>query len=168
MSAKPIVILHANDLAVSKLRSTDFNELYRSVMKFVSDLAVYLDKDGRQESKALPPAAARDYVALTRQLTDGTVRIANALLTLKGVRDGSVSFTSGMADIGKNEMTVSPKGGLVRLDGIPQRLLDLAVQCDALRLEVIRLLDRVGKDGRSGINPVHAALGLIGTAFGHA
>jgi regulator of CtrA degradation len=161
-----VLQFQGNDLALRHLRSNSFSTLYRSVMKYVEDLAYFLDKDGRAQAKLLPPAVARDYAALTRQLTAGALRIASAMLTLRSVRDGDVSFTTGMADIRKQQMTESPTGFTGSLDGLPQGILDLAISCDALRLEVVRLVDSAGSEGRSGINPVHAALGRIGTAFG--
>jgi regulator of CtrA degradation len=166
MSAETVLQFQGNDLSLRHLRSNSFITLYRRVMKHVEDLAYFLDKDGRAQSKLLSPAAARDYAALSRQLTAGALRIASAMLTLRSVRDGDVSFTSGMADIRKQQMTESPGGFTGSLEGLPQGILDLAIGCDTLRLEVVRLVDAAGSEGRSGMNPVHAALGRIGLAFG--
>jgi regulator of CtrA degradation len=168
MSAASIAILEGNELAIRHLRSESFTTLYRTVMALVEDLAHYLDVEGRQQSKSLSREAARDYAALSRQLTAGALRVASALLTLRAVKNGEMTFTSAMADIKKKEMTESPGGFTGSLDGLPQELLELATRCDSLRLEVVRLVDHLGSDGRSGANPVHAALGLINSAFGNA
>ncbi|MBY3157211.1 DUF1465 family protein [Rhizobium laguerreae] len=168
MSAETVLQFHGNDLALRHLRSHAFSVLYRGVMTLVEDLAHFLDVDGRAQSKTLSPSAARDYAALSRQLTAGALRIASAVLTLRSMRDGETTFTSGMADIRRQHMTESPDGFSGSLDGLPSGILDLAVRCDALRLEVVRLVDAAGNDGRSGANPVHVALVRIGSAFGAA
>jgi regulator of CtrA degradation len=165
MSAEAISRLEGHDLAIRHLRSASFSELYRSVMKLVEDLAQYLDVKGRQQSKSFPPAVALDYASLSRQLTAGALRVASALLILRSVKDGTMSFTSGMADIREKHMTESPEGFRGSLDGLPAEVLELATRCDAMRLEVVRLVEHLCNDGRSGENPVHAALGMISTAF---
>ncbi|MDW9481710.1 DUF1465 family protein [Sinorhizobium meliloti] len=168
MSAESILIFEGNSIAMRHLRAESFGELYRSVMKLVEDLAEYLDVTGRQQSRSLHPPAAREYAALSRQLTTGALRVASALLVLKSVRDGSTPFNSGMADIRKKEMAEPPGSFSGSRDGLPTELLELSTRCDCVRLEVKRLVDHLCDEGKSGKNPVHAALGLITSVFGNA
>jgi regulator of CtrA degradation len=165
MSAESIAQIDGNALAMRHLHSQSFMMLYRNVMALVEDLAQYLDVTGRQQSKSLSRETAQDYACLSRQLTTGALRVASALLILRAVKKGEMSFTTAMADINKKEMMVSPGGFTGRLEGLPSGLLELATRCDAIRLEVVRLVERLGTEGRSGLNPVHTALGLIDAAF---
>lgn len=167
MSAESISRIEGTDLAIRHLRSTAFTDFYRAVMKLVEDLAQYLDVTGRKQSKSFSPAVARDYASLTRQLTTGAMRVASALLILRSVRDGTMTFTSAMADIRQKQMTESPEGFTGSLDGLPLELLELATRCDSMRLDVVRLVDHLCSEGRACANPVHAALGLINSAFGN-
>lgn len=160
--------IEGTDLAMRFLRGEDFNSLYRNVMSFVQETAEYLDGPGRAQSKNLSRASAKDYVILTRQLTTGTMRIANILLTLRAAKNGDIPFTRAMSDIRDKDMSASVEGFMGTLEGLPQELLELVARCEDLRVEAARLVESLGKEGRAGANPVHSAIDLIGKAFGTA
>lgn len=154
------------DLAMRYLKGEKFNALYRDVMAFVQKTAEYLDGEGRAESKKLNREAANAYVVLTRQLTTAAMRLANISLTLRAAKNGDMPFAKAMSDIRDKDLTHSVECYPVELDGVPQGLLDLVALCEDLRTEATRIVESLGTEGRSGPNPVHASLDLIGQAFG--
>lgn len=165
MGQEPSASLDGSAIARRHLGSPRFVELYRSHMRLVEDMVAYLDVEGRREARLLERKAASDYAAMTRQLTDGAFRIATALLLLRAVKNGEMPFSDAMSDIASRRVTESPRAAISSLDGLPRGLLELAVRCDAQRLEIIGLLDFLGHGPRSNVNAVHASLGLIHSAF---
>lgn len=155
-----------DDVIVDRyLRSQAFSDLYASVMDFVSDLARYLDGDGRQDMKSFDRRKAHHYAILTRRLTTDAVRVANVVLTLRSVRDGNLTFTRGMSDI-KNIDIASLAHGTQHFVGLPPELLSQADQCAVLQGELSRLLESMKGEARSGANQVHVVIDLIDEALG--
>jgi regulator of CtrA degradation len=169
MTATAIHHDDAGRFAMKHLKNEDFNTLYRSVMAFVEETASYLDGRGRAEAKALPRGAAMDYAALTRELTNGIVRIANLMLSLRSVRDGEAALSATMFDIRTKGLRDSPEvPGSSGLDiGVqPQGLLDLILKFEELRLEIGDLTARLESVHEPVGNPVHNAMALINRTFG--
>ena len=157
-----------SQLAIRMLRSGTFDTLYRDVMSMVDSLASYLDGPGRAASKRLPARAAKDYAILARELTAGAMRVANTVLALRGIREGAVSFTKGMAELKAKETTAVHRFAMTSTEGLPDGLLEFVVRCEELRSRAARLIDSLGNEGRTRDNPVHAALGRLGEAFSPA
>lgn len=159
------------DLAMRYLKAEAFGSLYSRVMVFIENTASYLDGPGRARSKSLTPVSANDYMVITRQLTTGAMRIANTVLVLKAVRDGSMPFMRAISDIKGKGMTLSVEGPETLagpLDGLPTELLALVTRCEDLRSEMERLVESLTAECRTTTNPVHDALSLISRTFGNA
>ena len=157
-----------NELATRYLKSPTFAALYQDTMGFIRELAAYLDGPGRAQSKALSRSESIGYVAMSQQLTAGAMRVASILLTLRSIRDGETSFTSGIADLRSKDTTKSPESSLMVVEGMPTELLDYVRRCDDLRLEALRMLDSLMAEPMHRPNQVHATLDVLSSAFGRA
>nr|WP_250808243.1 DUF1465 family protein [Neorhizobium tomejilense] len=168
MTAAAIALNDGNELAMKHLRGAVFTALYGAVMAFVEETAAYLDGPGRAESKKLQKMQAYDYANLTRQLTVGTMQVANVLLTLRSVRKGEIPLSSAMFEIKRKSPLDSPEAGVDVRGNIgdqPQGLLALVLKFEELRLAAVNFVGSLETVQEPIDNPVHNALALIGKAF---
>lgn len=152
------------------VRSEAFRLLFREGMSLVEQAAIYLDGDGREESRALPRLSALAYATESMRLTTRLMQIASWLLVQRAVAEGEI--TTDQARTEKHKVRLTPSDTVCAPDAfelLPEKLRDLVGQ--SLRLqERVRHLDalmtaRAQEAPALVNNPVAGQLDLLRHAF---
>ncbi|MGL4727776.1 MAG: DUF1465 family protein [Bosea sp. (in: a-proteobacteria)] len=155
----------------SFLQSENFKTLFREGMTLVETTAVYLDGDGRQESKLLGRDASLAYATESMRLTTRLMQIASWLLVQRAVSEGEL--TPEQARNEKNRVRLadagSPNAEEIYVQ-LPQPLRDLVEQSLRMLLR-IRHLEGLMDEARNAAaelpaNPVQAQLGRLSEMLG--
>jgi regulator of CtrA degradation len=120
--------------------SQQFLVLFQEGMDLVSRAAAYLDGDGREEAKVLPPPAAVAYAVESMRLTTRLMQIASWLLLQRAVNEGELSRTEAAAE--KRRIPFSEQGLVSNKDvliQLPPRLRDLIGISLRLQARIIHL-----------------------------
>src|ERR1700728_1566671 len=75
-----------------------FKDLFREGMALVEEAAAYLDGPGREESRALPHAAALAYSTESMRLTTRLMQVASWLLLQRAVNEGELTSSQAQAE----------------------------------------------------------------------
>jgi regulator of CtrA degradation len=75
-----------------------FKDLFREGMTLVEEAAAYLDGPGREESRALPRAAAVGYSTESMRLTTRLMQVASWLLLQRAVNEGELTSSQAQAE----------------------------------------------------------------------
>lgn len=159
---------NAIPFAHSFVASEQFKTLFRQGMSLVEETAVYLDGDGREQSKALPRDAALSYATESMRLTTRLMQIASWLLVQRAVSEGEL--TTEQARNEKNRVKIAEAGSPASeaaFLALPERLRDLVEV--SLRMQVrIRHLERQMSgepDTMQGENPVASQIARLRDMF---
>jgi regulator of CtrA degradation len=155
----------------SFLQSENFKTLFREGMSLVETTAVYLDGDGRQQSKLLGREASLTYATESMRLTTRLMQIASWLLVQRAVAEGEL--TPEQARNEKNRVRLADAGSPNAEDvyvQLPQQLRDLVEQSLRMLLR-IRHLEGLMDEARHTAatlpaNPVQAQLGRLSEMLG--
>ncbi|MBC8130966.1 MAG: DUF1465 family protein [Rhizobiaceae bacterium] len=150
--------------------SSSFQPLFNEGMALVDETAVYLDGDGRVESKALSRMAATLYAAESMRLTTRLMQVASWLLLQRAANQGDMS----RAQVEAEKVKVRLEGvGTGRDTATFEELPDVfrSLVDRALKLERrIAMLDReiygsLQRQSDEHSNPVGEQINLLRTAF---
>lgn len=150
------------------LASEAFKTLFREGMGLVESTAVYLDSDGRQESKLLGREASLAYATESMRLTTRLMQVASWLLVQRAVAEGEL--TQEQARTEKNRVRLadagSPNTDLVFMQ-LPQGLQDLVAHSLRLLLRIRHLEGLMDENAMefAETSPVAMQLGLLSEAF---
>jgi regulator of CtrA degradation len=150
--------------------SEAFRTLFREGMALVEQTAVYLDGDGREESRNLDRLIALAYATESMRLTTRLMQTASWLLVQRAVAEGEISLEQARkekhrARVSNQDVATAPDA----FEQLPERLRDLIAQ--SLRIhERIRHLDSLmNSDGSEPMpmvaNPIAGQLDLLRSAF---
>lgn len=168
-SKAPEMVHIANRLASSE----NFQSLFEEGMTLVEETAVYLDGDGREDSKSLDRPASLAYSTESMRLTTRLMQLASWLLLQRAVNEGEMSHEQAGSE--KNKVRLEKLSSA--LDGpafgdLPEKLKDLIFRSVRLQERVAHLDDmlyRKGQDEQDNVapaNPIEAQLNLLNAAFG--
>lgn len=158
---------------VDKLANSDmFESLYREGMGLVEETAVYLDGDGRVDSKSLPRAASLTYATESMRLTTRLMQLASWLLLQRAVNEGEM--TSQQAGSEKNKVRLdklSTARGGTAWDELPQRLRELIDRSIRIQQRIVHLDKMIHEQSEADAFPAHGNplsqhLDRINAAFG--
>jgi regulator of CtrA degradation len=154
----------------SFLQSENFKTLFREGMALVETTAVYLDGDGRQQSKLLGRDASLAYATESMRLTTRLMQIASWLLVQRAVSEGEL--TPEQARTEKNRVRLGDVGSPNSEDvfaQLPQALRDLVGQSLRMLLRIRHLeglMDEARQEAHMPANPVQAQLGRLSELLG--
>jgi regulator of CtrA degradation len=165
----PEMVHIANRLATSE----NFQNLFQEGMALVEETALYLDGDGRTESKLLERPASLAYATESMRLTTRLMQLASWLLLQRAVNEGEMSREQAASDKNKVrlEKLSSPQQG-PSFNDMPESLKDLVNRSVRLQERVVHLDQMLyGKqeeveDEVNTSNPVEAQLNKLHAAFG--
>jgi regulator of CtrA degradation len=168
METESVQHVTTSSFATRLLGGDEFQTIHNRIMTLIQDAADYLDVPGRAAAKKLSRPHSDHYALLTQELTGGLMRIANAVLTLKNVRTGSLDLLPALAQI-KSKDLIQPVGqvtGFIDLGHQPDGLLDLKVRLEESRIGFERFINRLQTVEQEGSkNEVHTALNKLSEAF---
>lgn len=153
--------------------SNAFHELFEYGMQLVETTAEYLDKDGREEAKALSRAGAMAYATESMRLTTRLMQLASWLLLQRAVHEGEMTLEQAAQEKAKVRIhgLASPTQG-PGWDELPSTLKELVGASLDLQ-ERVQRLDGIfysGRDVRSSdepaANPVAEQMARLSDAFG--
>lgn len=148
--------------------SPAFSTLFREGMGLVEETAVYLDGDGRQESKKLERSAALAYATESMRLTTRLMQLASWLLLHRAVKEGEMSLAQVNQEKTKVRLNAGDPPKEETLKMLPPALSDLIARSRRLHEQVLRLDATIHGPSAPSIaptNPVERQLGLLKAAF---
>lgn len=159
----------ANRLAASET----FHGLFQEGMSLVEETAMYLDGEGRSESKELSRPASLAYATESMRLTTRLMQLASWLLLQRAVNEGEMSKEQAGSE--KNRVRLdklSSSTESAAWDELPDTLRDLISRSIRLQKRVVHLdkmlyTEEDRADPANG-NPVVAQLNQLRAAFGQA
>lgn len=119
-----------------------FMDLFQDGMRLVEETAIYLDGQGRTDSKMLSRAVALTYTSESMRLTTRLMQLASWLLLQRAVREGEI--TSAQASNEKTRVNLAvPMSDTdsLRIETLPASLRELIGRSNRLQ-QRIRHLDR--------------------------
>ncbi len=137
-------------------------------MDLVEETAAYLDGAGREDSRALPRAAALAYAGESMRLTTRLMQVASWLLVQRAVEEGEMTPTEAARDkyrLGAQEVC---RAHAVSRDGLPERLNQLLARSEQLYERVLRLDDRLYRHPHPPRPALDAHFSRLHRAFGGA
>ena len=158
----------------SRLASSDnFQSLFDEGMALVEETAVYLDGDGRTDSKELDRPASLAYSTESMRLTTRLMQLASWLLLQRAVNEGEMSREQAGSD--KDKVRLEKLSSA--LDGpswsdLPDALKNLISRSVRLQERVIHLDSMLYRQKQATeqddtpANPVEAHLNRLNAAFG--
>jgi regulator of CtrA degradation len=155
--------------AESFVGSGQFAGLFREGMGLVEATAVYLDGQGRADSKRLPGPAALTYATESMRLTTRLMQLASWLLLQRAVGEGELSRAQAERD--KARITLAdpqPPCADEAAAVLPAGLRDLIARSLRLRERICHLDAQIGKRrdvASSPANPVIAQIDRLRVAL---
>jgi len=140
--------------------SGGFDALYLEGMGLIEEVAGYLDRAGRDESRSLPRAASFAYATESMRLTTRLMQLASWLLLQRAVNEGELTPESARLEKEKVKFSTTPdeRGG-PGFEELPDSLKDFIARGDRLFDRVIQF-DRLER----GIAPAQGATSENGVA----
>lgn len=165
----PAMVDIANRLATSE----NFQSLFEEGMSLVEETALYLDGDGRAESKTLERPASLAYATESMRLTTRLMQLASWLLLQRAVNEGEMSREQANSD--KNKVRLEKLSSAVdspTWTDMPERLQELIRRSVRLQERILHL-DQMLYGSRKAVaeeatheNPVEMQLNRLHAAFG--
>jgi regulator of CtrA degradation len=155
--------------AKSFVTSEAFKAMFREGMSLVETTAVYLDGQGRDESKLLARDVSLTYASESMRLTTRLMQVASWLLLQRAVAEGELSAEQAKAEKHRVRLadSLSPSG-LDQVDLLPETLRDLVMKSKHLQARILLLESQIDAPEAQmvGINPLERQMGLLSAAFG--
>lgn len=173
MTDKPTYLDQSAEPVAFALRlasSDNFQSLFQEGMSLVEETALYLDGDGRTESKALDRPASLAYATESMRLTTRLMQLASWLLLQRAVNEGEMSKDQASSE--KNKVRLDRLSSAVESSAwndLPESLRDLINRSIRLQERVVHLdemLYRSSPLADAEDNPVAAQIGQLQAAFG--
>lgn len=158
----------------SRLAASDnFQTLFQEGMALVEETAMYLDGDGRTESKQLPRPASLAYATESMRLTTRLMQLASWLLLQRAVNEGEMSKEQAGSE--KNRVRLDKLSSSAESnvwEDLPATLRELIersvnLQNRVKHLDKMLYVDEEVTHDENG-NPVVAQLNQLRAAFGQA
>lgn len=153
------------------ISSGGFDALYREGMGLIEEVALYLDGEGRAQSRSLPREASFLYANESMRLTTRLMQLASWLLLQRAVNEGELSAESARSEKEKVRFSATPsdRGG-PGYSALPAALRDYIAKGDRLFERVLQF-DRVERGlmpepANSTLNGVADQLARLKAAFG--
>ncbi|MBO0346939.1 DUF1465 family protein [Roseibium limicola] len=162
-------VFFANRLAASD----NFQSLFQEGMALVEETALYLDGEGRAESKLLGRPTSLAYATESMRLTTRLMQLASWLLLQRAVNEGEMSKEQAGSE--KNRVRLDKLSSAtesVVWDDLPESLRALITRSIRLQKRVVHLdkmlyaVEEEVLDAQG--NPVVAQLNQLRAAFGQA
>lgn len=153
--AQPVAL--ARRLAVSD----NFGALFREGMALVEETAMYLDGDGREESRDLGRSASLIYATESMRLTTRLMQLASWLLLQRAVNEGEMTSEQALEERNKvriDRLSTAKDGP--GWEELPPMLINLVDRSVRLQ-ERINHLDS-GLDGNDALDPSVQAENPVG------
>jgi regulator of CtrA degradation len=119
--------------------SGSFAKLFKEGMALVEATASYLDREGREEAKALPRLAALSYASESMRLTTRLMQIASWLLLQRAVNEGEMTQAEASSDKRRTRITWTNAAEPELPDCLPRRLVGLIDESLRLQQRIARL-----------------------------
>lgn len=150
--------------------SRSFQPLFNEGMALVDETAVYLDGDGRAESKSLSRPAATLYAAESMRLTTRLMQVASWLLLQRAANQGDMSRAQVEAEkvkvrlegVGSGRDTATFQDLPETFRSLVERALMLERRIAMLDREIYGSLVRLSNENS---NPVREQIDLLRTAL---
>lgn len=152
------------------VKSEAFRALFREGMGMVEQAAIYLDGEGRTESRDLERMVALAYATESMRLTTRLMQAASSLLLQRAVAEGELSSEQARKEkhrtrLSYQEVATAPE----HFEALPQRLRDLIAASMRLH-ERIRHLDSLMAAPKAEpmplvANPIASQIDLLRSAF---
>ena len=160
-------------LARHVAQSGSFEGLYREGMDLVEDAAAYLDGEGRNASRAMPPEVATLYASESMRLTTRLMQLASWLLLQRAANSGEMSLEQVLEEKAKVRLEgFSAQMGASAWNELPEAFRTLVEHSLVLQKRIAYLDREVYGEGNEGVaepsleNPVERQLGELKRAFG--
>lgn len=152
-------------------RSEQFDQIFRSGMALVEEVAAYLDGPGRREAKRLSPALSVIYATESMRLTTRLLEIASWLLVRRSLKAGEISPEE--ARVKRRRIKLATVGRPAHVTGfaeLPQRLQQLIQASFALNDRIIQIDQALERPaavlaGAPEVNPVATQVAALEAAF---
>jgi regulator of CtrA degradation len=121
-------------------KSENFKTLFKEGMALVEESAAYLDKDGREDSRALSRATALAYAAESMRLTTRIMQLASWLLLQRAVNEGEMTMAQALSEkhrvrLSQQEIATAPEAFVA----LPPRLQGLCLKSLRLQQRILHL-----------------------------
>ncbi|MBO1018505.1 DUF1465 family protein [Methylobacterium sp. SD274] len=153
------------------VNSEAFRVLFREGMTMVEEAAVYLDGDGREESRLLSRDSTLSYASESMRLTTRLMQIASWLLVQRAVSEGEITPAQALQEKTRVRLATPETFRAETFVTLPARLQDLTVRSRRLHARILHLDGLISDDRPTpvfGESPVAAQQGLLRSAFGTA
>lgn len=152
-------------------RSEQFDQIFRSGMALVEEVAAYLDGPGRREAKRLSPAVSVIYATESMRLTTRLLEIASWLLVRRSLKSGEISPEE--ARVKRRRIKLATVGRPAHVAGfaeLPPRLQQLIQASFSLNDRIVQIdqaLERPAAvlTGSPEANPVATQVAALEAAF---
>jgi regulator of CtrA degradation len=153
--------------------SEKFSAVFQEGMALVEATAAYLDSDGREDAKKLPPTASLAYARESMRLTTRLMQIASWLLIRRAVNEGELTPEQALEE--KTKVKLKPEQSGEPADGfdeLPNRLKQLIDESLGLNRRIIRLDELLhaerGQVADYAEHPLDSQLARLKAEFGGA
>jgi regulator of CtrA degradation len=146
-----------------------FDRTFEEGMALVEETARYLDGRGREESRALPRAAALLYAGESMRVTTRLMQAASWLLIQRAVREGEMRAEDAAGEryrLGSKEICFGGRSESVEL--LPATLRDLLERSEKLYRRIARLEQALMGERAPELTPVQAQIERLQQSFGGA
>jgi regulator of CtrA degradation len=121
------------------VRSSQFVELFREGMALVDETAIYLDRQGRTDSKALPQAAAALFAPESMRLTARLMQVASWLLTQRAVANGDITALQAQTHRGTVGLTAQSRCEAASFGELPETFRRLIADSHRIHMRILHL-----------------------------
>ena len=152
-------------------RSEQFDQIFRSGMALVEEVAAYLDGPGRRDAKLLSPAISVVYATESMRLTTRLLEIASWLLVRRSLKSGEISPEEARVKRRRIKLaTVGRPSHVTGFTDLPARLRELIEASFALNDRIVQIDQALERpvavlNGASETNPVATQMAAITAAF---
>lgn len=153
----------------SFIDSALFERTFDEGMSLVEETARYLDGRGREESRALPRAAALLYAGESMRVTTRLMQAASWLLIQRAVREGEIRAEDAAGEryrLGSKEICFGGRGEKVEL--LPKTLRDLLDRSEQLYRRIARLEEALLADRAPAKPLMQAHIERLQQVFGES
>jgi regulator of CtrA degradation len=153
----------------SFIDSALFERTFDEGMSLVEETARYLDGRGREESRALPRAAALLYAGESMRVTTRLMQAASWLLIQRAVREGEIRAEDAAGEryrLGSKEICFGGRGEKVEL--LPRALRELLDRSEQLYRRIARLEEALLADHAPAKPLVQAHIERLQQVFGES
>lgn len=152
--------------------SENFGSLFREGMALVEETAIYLDGEGRQQSKDLGRSASLVYATESMRLTTRLMQLASWLLLQRAVNEGEMTAEQALEERSKVRIDrLSSARGGPGWNELPETLVGLVDRSVRLHERINHLDNALDESNEDQVdapaeNPVGDQMNRLAAAFG--